>query len=177
MHRACVSMDRRLRLAHDIETRHSGRDCTQCETHRKVISNCPRTAWSLGTLRCRCDLAIHRAIRDCWAPGDSLGSLQEHPPSHPASYAFPVSFPISSCTMKTTKTTVFVAAALVGQAAAVCPGFNYAIGNQQYLGSGISRCRRSCHYYTAQSYVSCRERVRRQLQPGRWSHDHRKSVQ
>ena len=33
-----------------------------------------------------------------------------------------------------------VLSAVVGQALAICPGFNYGIGNQQNLGNGISRC-------------------------------------
>ncbi|KAL1606231.1 hypothetical protein SLS60_003633 [Paraconiothyrium brasiliense] len=37
-------------------------------------------------------------------------------------------------------TTVFIAASsLAGSALAICPGFNYGIGNQQKLGGGISR--------------------------------------
>ncbi|KAJ4356800.1 uncharacterized protein N0V89_004837 [Didymosphaeria variabile] len=36
--------------------------------------------------------------------------------------------------------TVFLAASsLAGSALAICPGFNYGIGNQQKLGNGISR--------------------------------------
>ena len=34
----------------------------------------------------------------------------------------------------------FVLSAVVGQAFAVCPGFNYGIGDVQPLGSGFNRC-------------------------------------
>ncbi|VDB90159.1 unnamed protein product [Peniophora sp. CBMAI 1063] len=39
------------------------------------------------------------------------------------------------------KTSTFVAlvAAVAGQVSAICPGFNYGIGNQQSLGGGVSR--------------------------------------
>ena len=37
-------------------------------------------------------------------------------------------------------TFVLVLSTAVSQALAVCPGYNFAIGNQESLGSGFSRC-------------------------------------
>lgn len=37
-------------------------------------------------------------------------------------------------------TSVIVLTVAIGQAMAICPGFNFGIGNQQNLGNGISRC-------------------------------------
>ncbi|KAF7796576.1 hypothetical protein EIP86_007757 [Pleurotus ostreatoroseus] len=36
-------------------------------------------------------------------------------------------------------TFAIVLSAVVGQAFAICPGFNYGVGNQQNLGNGVSR--------------------------------------
>lgn len=41
-------------------------------------------------------------------------------------------------------TLAFVLSAVVGQTLAICAGFNYAIGHQQNLGGGVSRCTFSC---------------------------------
>ena len=60
--------------------------------------------------------------------------------------------PLSSATTHRTSVSLlamkyFVALATLvaaaSQVSAICPGFNYAIGNQIYLGDGISRCRSS----------------------------------
>ena len=42
--------------------------------------------------------------------------------------------------MKSFALAAAVLALAAGQAAAICPGFNYGVGNQQNLGSGVSRC-------------------------------------
>lgn len=45
-------------------------------------------------------------------------------------------------------TSAIVASALLGQALAICPGFNYGVGNQQNLGGGVSRCKSRCSRLT-----------------------------
>jgi hypothetical protein len=43
--------------------------------------------------------------------------------------------------MKFTVATVVLPLFLAYQAAAICPGFNYGIGNVQNLGNGVNRCK------------------------------------
>src|SRR6266436_3688519 len=47
--------------------------------------------------------------------------------------------------------------ALAGYVSAICPGFNYGIGNVQPLGNGINRCKPSSaqwHFVLAQTHLS-----------------------
>lgn len=59
-------------------------------------------------------------------------------------------------TMKTVSLATFLFAAVsatVTGVAAICPGYNYGIGNQMKLGSGVSRCTSSGSFFSAFSPI------------------------
>ena len=54
--------------------------------------------------------------------------------------------------MKFTVATVILPLFLAHQAVAICPGFNFGIGNIQRLGNGINRCK--CYTFASQRHLS-----------------------
>ena len=69
-------------------------------------------------------------------------------------------------------------AVAVGQAVAICPGFNYAIGNVIPLGGGVNRCTSPFHNKSLSFHERFpRECLRRFLQYRRWPHHQPKPVQ
>lgn len=65
-------------------------------------------------------------------------SYKAHLP--PSSYSLDSHFLSKSTVMKFTTIAIALPVLVASQVAAICPGFNFGIGNEQDLGNGVHRC-------------------------------------